>query len=85
MSRSKWKGFFQDKIILNKLFLVKQPLKIWSRSSVVSSFFLNKNVLITTGNGFKRVFITRSHLGYKFGEFAATRGIKKTKKKITKK
>jgi len=83
MSRSKWKGFFQKLVNVNKKILSKQPLKIWSRSSVISSRFLERNVLISTGNNFKKIFITRAHLGYKFGEFSPTRSIKrKTKKKI---
>ena len=82
MSRAKWKGFFQDVLNLNKKLLSKQPLKVWSRSAVISSLFLNRNVLISTGNSFKKIFITRAHLGYKFGEFSPTRSIKrKTKKK----
>lgn len=87
MSRSKWKSPFQNKIILKKQFFLKQPIKILSRSSIISTKFINKNVLITTGNSFKKIFITRAHIGYKFGEFATTRGIKKkiNKKKKLKK
>lgn len=81
MSRSKWKGFFQKLIKVNKKVLFKQPLKIWSRASVISSYFLNRSVLISTGNSFKKVFITRAHLGYKFGEFSPTRSIKRKIKK----
>ncbi len=81
MSRSKWKGFFQNIIKKNQKTLSKQPLKIWSRSTVISSNFLMQNVLIATGNGFKKIFIRRAHLGYKFGEFSPTRSIKKKVKK----
>lgn len=77
MSRSKWKGFFQKILKINKKISFKQPVKIWSRSSVISSRFLERNVLISTGNGFKKIFITRAHIGYKFGEFSPTRSIKR--------
>jgi len=89
MSRSKWKGAF----LHNSLFKMNQQtsnkkLKIWSRSSVIPSSFIGKNVLIHTGKDFKTLFISREKVGFKFGEFAFTR--KKTKqkkqvKKVTKK
>lgn len=82
MSRSKWKTFFQNnKLFLKIYFTPKANLKIWSRSSTISSAFLNKTIFIHTGNSFKKVLITRNHLGYKFGEFAVTRSIKKKLKK----
>jgi len=77
MSRSKWKGLFQNTFVFNKKLAPKQPLKITSRASAISSKFLKKYVLINTGNNFKKLFVTRRHIGYKFGEFAPTRSIKK--------
>lgn len=76
MSRSKWKGFFQEQSILkidSKKLNQRYNVKIWSRSSVISSKFVSKWVAINKGNGFKRFLVTSEHLGYKFGEFAFTR------------
>lgn len=82
MSRSKWKTFFQNnKLFLKTYFTPKANLKIRSRSSTISASFLNKTIFIHTGNSFKKILITRNHLGYKFGEFAVTRSIKKKLKK----
>ena len=82
MSRSKWKTSFQDnKLFLKTYFTPKSNVKIWSRASTISALLLNKTVFIHTGNSFKKVLITRTHVGYKFGEFAVTRSIKKKLKK----
>jgi len=87
MSRSLWKGPFQEKKILKLKLRHKQRLDIWSRASVISQQFLKKLVFINTGNGYKRIYITKDHIGYKFGEFTVTRAFtKKTeKKKLNKK
>jgi small subunit ribosomal protein S19 len=84
MSRSKWKKPFQD---LNTLLTINNNLtineiKIMSRSSTISKYFLNQKVAIHNGNSFKNVFITEYHLGYKFGEFAFTRKNNNVKKSI---
>ena len=84
MSRSIWKGPFLDK------FLLKQRLKktrkiIWSRRSVISFIYLNKQVSVYNGKIFKRIFITREKIGYKFGAFVFTRKYNKSKKSKKKK
>jgi small subunit ribosomal protein S19 len=83
MSRSKWKGAFCK---LNSLkFKVKKNLKIWSRSSSIPFFLLGKIVFVYNGKDFKKIFITREKIGYKFGEFSFTRKLglrKKIKKSI---
>ena len=84
MSRSKWKGPFQDLNIVKNFFIIKKKIQIWSRTSIISFSFYKKYVFINTGNGFKKVFITRKHIGYKFGEFAITRTFKKKVKKLKK-
>jgi small subunit ribosomal protein S19 len=89
MSRSKWKRPFQDlqtiKSIKFSSRLVEQPksgvsidsdkapLSIYSRSSTISKFFINKLVHVYTGKELKKVYISSDHIGYKFGEFAPTR------------
>ncbi len=75
MRRSKWKGSFVDKSILKlkKKRTNKKPFKIWSRRSVIPNFLVGLNVMVHNGKEFKRLEITRSKVGYKFGEFIATR------------
>jgi small subunit ribosomal protein S19 len=82
MSRSTWKGPFIAKSLLKNN--NKKSIKIWSRASTISSSFLNKRVLIYTGNCFRSTLIQKEKIGLKFGEFAFTRKrrIKKVIKKI---
>jgi small subunit ribosomal protein S19 len=77
MSRSKWKGPFIQ------TFLLKNNKKnyIWSRNSIITTKFLNKNIFVHNGKEFKKIFITREKIGFKFGEFSFT---KKYTKKIKK-
>jgi small subunit ribosomal protein S19 len=48
-------------------------LRIWSRSGIISEAFLNKTVMIYNGKEFKKLFVKREHIGFKFGEFSPTR------------
>jgi small subunit ribosomal protein S19 len=70
MSRSKWKGFFLDKKIINQK--LNSP-RIWSRRSVITSNFINKRVLIYNGKNFIPIHINNQKIGFKFGEFSFTR------------
>ncbi len=83
MSRSKWKSKFMDYSIL-KLSKKKKNL-IWSRRSVIPSFLLNTTVLVHNGKLFKKIFINREKIGFKFGEFAPTRSHSNPKKNVKKK
>lgn len=77
MSRSNWKGPF-----LNKSFLKKNlKSRVWSRCSTIPYYLIGVSVLVHSGKEFKKVFITREKVGFKFGEFAFTR---KSKKKLKK-
>lgn len=77
MSRSVWKGLFLKK------FLVKKFLnKIWSRNCSIPFSCVNRKVLVYNGKEFKRIFITREKVGYKFGEFVYTRKFTKKVKTI---
>lgn len=70
MSRSIWKKNF----ISN--FLLKSPTKhkkIWARNSAIPSSLVGSYVLIHNGKEFKKVFINKEKVGYKFGEFSFTR------------
>jgi len=72
MSRSIWKGPFLDNSLFKNL-LTNKNKKIWSRRSIISAGMIGTNVLIYNGKLFKRLLITREHVGFKFGTFALTR------------
>lgn len=79
MSRSIWK----TPIILNENFnKSNKKIKITKRNFIISPSFLNKKISIYNGKVFINVFIDKSKIGYKFGEFVYTRKpcIHKTKK-----
>lgn len=85
MSRSRWKTKFLEHSIL-KINKIKNH--VWSRCSTIPFFLLNQIVLVHTGKIFKKIFINRERIGFKFGEFAPTRAylkLKKAPKKIIKK
>ena len=85
MSRSVWKGNYISKCFLKNSLDEKNNIKVWSRSSCVPYNMIDKSVLIYTGKDFKKIFVTREKVGYKFGEFCFTRNPKKkTGKKIKK-
>lgn len=70
MSRAKWKGSFMDVLSLK---VEKKDFKIWSRRSTIPYNLINNSVLVHNGKEFRKVFITREKVGFKFGEFAFTR------------
>ena len=70
MTRAKWKGPYIDWHTLSRK---KINPKLWTRSSIIPSILLNTNVSIYNGREFKRVTITKSKIGFKFGEFSFTR------------
>lgn len=86
MSRAKWKGPFIHFKLLKKKFLKNKLCKIWSRDSIILSHFINYKCLIHCGNSFKKIYISREKVGYKFGEFCTTRSkyFHKNKLKIKK-
>ena len=51
----------------------KQPLKTWSRASVISPDFVGHTLLVHNGNKFIPVYVTENMVGHKLGEFAPTR------------
>jgi small subunit ribosomal protein S19 len=78
MSRSKWKGPFLNYKILSS---INNKKKIWCRSSVIPSFLIGSFVFIHKGNSFKKIFVSREKVGFKFGEFSPTRLFIKHKEK----
>ena len=88
MSRSKWKGLFLEKSIIqlnnNNNNNKKRKLKTYSRSSCIPSFLINKFILIYDGKEFRKCYINREKVGYKFGEFSYSRKKNEVKKKFKK-
>ena len=79
MSRSKWKNpFIHFKFLSKKL----TKNKIWCRSSVIPKFLVGSVVFIHRGNSFKKIFITREKVGFKFGEYSNTRLFIRHKKSV---
>jgi small subunit ribosomal protein S19 len=72
MSRSNWKGIF-----IKQRLLKKNIKKIWSRNSCIPYVLIGQRVLVHNGNEFKKIFITREKVGYKFGSFSFTRNYTK--------
>ena len=69
MSRSQWKGPVLNKSLVKKKF----KNKIWSRNCTIPFFLLGFSVFVHSGKDFRKIFITREKIGYKFGEFVLTR------------
>ena len=84
MSRSKWKGLFLEKSIIQLNNKKKRKLKTYSRSSCIPSFLINKFILIYDGKEFRKCYINREKVGYKFGEFSYSRKKNEVKKKFKK-
>jgi len=79
MSRSKWKSpYIHSKFLSKKL----NKNKIWCRSSVIPNSLVGSVVFIHRGNSFKKIFITREKVGFKFGEYSNTRLFIKHKKSV---
>lgn len=81
MSRAIWKGFFCNNVFLKKK--LKKHLQLWDKSTCIPSKLIGKYIDIYNGKSFKKIYITREKVGYKFGEFIQTRT--KVKNKTLKK
>ena len=55
----------------------REPIKTWSRRSVITPDFVGYTIAIHDGRKHVPVFITENMVGYKLGEFAPTRTFKK--------
>ena len=86
MSRSKWKGPYIDHRLLSKILNQKntnEAIFTKSRNSVILPNCVGVNVKIYNGKSFYSFKVTKSMIGYKFGEFSPTRkqfSFKKSKK-----
>ena len=77
MARAKWKlnyisyevlkHIYKQKINKNRFFF------LFSKMSRIPNFFIDQNVHIYKGKGFRRLKVNRYNCGYRFGNFVMTR------------
>jgi len=78
MSRSTKKGPFVDATLLEKVLAAKtekksEPIKTWSRRSMVTPEFVGMVLAVHNGKKFISVFVTEDMVGHYLGEFSPTR------------
>ena len=81
MSRSLKKGPYVEESLLKKVQKMsaatkKQPIKTWSRRSMVLPDFVGLTFAIHNGKQHLPIFITENMVGHRLGEFAPTRTFK---------
>ncbi|MBP5791037.1 MAG: 30S ribosomal protein S19 [Kiritimatiellae bacterium] len=81
MSRSLKKGPYVEPSLLRKVEKMqaagkKQPIKTWSRRSMVLPEFVGLTFAIHNGRQHMPIFITENMVGHRLGEFAPTRTFK---------
>ena len=81
MARSLKKGPYVEECLLRKVEKMqaaskKQPIKTWSRRSMVLPEFVGLTFAIHNGHQHMPVFITENMVGHRLGEFAPTRTFK---------
>ena len=81
MARSLKKGPYVEESLRRKVEKMqaagkKQPIKTWSRRSMVLPEFVGLTFAIHNGHQHMPVFITENMVGHRLGEFAPTRTFK---------
>ena len=81
MARSLKKGPYVEESLLKKVQKMqaagkKQPIKTWSRRSMVLPDFVGMTFAIHNGKQHLPIFITENMVGHRLGEFAPTRTFK---------
>ena len=81
MARSIKKGPYVEEKLYQKVEKMneggrKQPIKTWSRSSMILPEFVGHTFAVHNGKVFINVFVTENMVGHKLGEFAQTRSFK---------
>ena len=81
MSRSLKKGPYVEESLLRKVQKMQaagkeQPIKTWSRRSMVLPDFVGLTFAIHDGRKHLPIFITENMVGHRLGEFAPTRTFK---------
>ncbi len=92
MPRSLKKGPYVQECLAKKVEAMnksarKQPIKTWSRRSMITPDFVGLTFSIHNGKTFLPIFITENMVGHRLGEFAPTRTFKHhgaTTDKVTK-
>ncbi len=82
MARSIKKGPFVDESLQRKLDRMiaagqKQPIKTWSRRSLITPAFVGYTVAVHDGRKHVPIYITENMVGYRFGDFAPSRTFRK--------
>jgi len=82
MGRSIKKGPFVDASLMKKVDAMnaggrKQPIKTWSRRSMIMPEFVGHTFAIHNGKQHLPIFITENMVGHRLGEFAPTRTFRK--------
>jgi len=78
MSRSSKKGPYIDQVLLAKVQKQKttgdkEPIKTWSRASMIAPDFVGHTFYVHNGRSFAEVFVNESMVGHRLGEFSPTR------------
>lgn len=78
MARSVKKGPFVDSHLMKKVDKLnrtnsKQPVKTWSRRSMIVPEFIGHTFSVHNGKAFTNVFVTENMVGHRLGEFTLTR------------
>jgi small subunit ribosomal protein S19 len=78
VARSIKKGPFVDSHLAEKVAKAatsndKRPIKTWSRRSMITPEMVSLTIAVHNGRLHIPVYITENMVGYKLGEFAATR------------
>ena len=81
MSRSIKKGPFVDPKLMKKVSESqksgnREPIKTWSRASMIIPDFVGQTIAIHNGRQFVPVYITENMVGHKLGEFSPTRSFR---------
>jgi small subunit ribosomal protein S19 len=81
MSRSLKKGPYVEQSLLDKVEKMqasgkRQPIKTWSRRSMVIPEFVGMTFAIHNGKQHLPIFVTENMVGHRLGEFAPTRTFK---------
>ena len=78
MSRSIKKGPFVHPSLLKKVEVQNkkkslEPIKTWSRASVILPEFVGHTFNVHNGRAFLKVFVSEDMVGHRLGEFSPTR------------
>jgi small subunit ribosomal protein S19 len=78
MSRSVKKGPYVFEKLLKKVERAQQtasvePIKTWSRASVLIPEFVGLTFMVHNGRSFTKVYVTENMVGHRLGEFSPTR------------